>query len=92
MNDAPRQADEISCICIQRLGCRFGDPRASQLAHAISSMPNVNCLKVLQLCHNDIGDTGFESLLKSLTSPSHLQLQVLALCHNKMSTRLHFKP
>jgi hypothetical protein len=91
LNDAPRKADEISCICIQRLGRRFGDTRALQLAQALLSLPSVNRLQVLQLCHNEIGDTGFESLFNSVKSPFPLQLRVLALCHNKICMLLHFK-
>jgi hypothetical protein len=77
-----RQHDEISCICICRLGHRMGDIQATQLASALSALPSNTCLKALQLCRNSIGGSGLLSLLHGLESPLHLQLQCLTLCHN----------
>lgn len=83
-----RQRDEITCICICRLGQRLGDIQAAQLASALSTLPNITCLKALQLCRNSIGSSGLTSLLRGLDSRLQLQLQCLALCHNPIGRRL----
>jgi hypothetical protein len=78
----PRKEDGIICVCFERLGQLMGDMQASQLAQALSLLPNIACLQVLQLCRNSLGPVGLQSLLSCLKSPLHLQLQCLALCHN----------
>jgi hypothetical protein len=78
------QRDEncITCICIERLGHHMGDAQALQLARALSFIPNIARLKVLQLCRNSIGHSGLKALFHSLGAHEHLQMQILALCDN----------
>ena len=83
-----RREDGIIYVCIERLGRRMGDMQASQLAQALSLLPSVARLQVLQLCRNSIGPVGLQSLLSCLESPQHLQLQCLALCHNPIGNDL----
>ena len=80
------RGDGISCICIERLGHRFGDAQASRLAQALSLLPSIEYLKALQLCRNSLGQHGLESLISCFVRSPNLQLRCLALCHNPIGT------